>query len=61
MGEMTFIKAGIATTIHENGDITSSVAERCDGCHELRTPDNGLTIRDAGGEVVLWLCEECRG
>ena len=61
MGEMTFVKDGIATTIQANGDITSLLAERCDGCNELRTPDNGLTIRDAGGDIVLWLCKECRG
>jgi hypothetical protein len=61
MGEMTFIKAGIATTIHDNGDVTSRVTTICDGCHKQVSPDNGLTIRDTGNEVVLWLCEVCKG
>jgi hypothetical protein len=61
MGDMTFIKNGIATRIHDNGDISSSVAIECDGCHKQSSPDNGLTIRDAGNEVVLWLCEACKG
>ena len=61
MGDMTFIKDGIATTIRENGDVTSAVAIECDGCHKQCSPDNGLTIRDTGNEVVLWLCEVCKG
>jgi hypothetical protein len=61
MGEMTFIKAGIATTIHDNGDVSSRVAITCDGCHTERNPDNGLTIRDTGNEVIMWLCEACKG
>lgn len=61
MGEMTFIKNGVATTIHENGDVSSSPAERCDGCHELKMGDFGFSVRDVSGMVVLWLCEDCRG
>ena len=61
MGEMTFIKNGVATTIHDNGDISSSPAERCDGCHELKVSEFGLGVRDVSGMVVLWLCEDCRG
>ncbi len=61
MGEMTFIKQGIATTIHDNGDVTSQVAVRCDGCEKETNPDNGLTVTNSGGEVVLWLCEVCKG
>ena len=61
MGDITFIKQGIATTIRENGDVTSTVAIECDGCYKQCSPDNGLTIRDTGKEVVLWLCEVCKG
>lgn len=61
MGEMIFIKNGVATTIHDNGDISSSPAERCDGCHELKMGDFGFSVRDVSGMVVLWLCEDCRG
>jgi hypothetical protein len=61
MGEMTFIKAGIATTIHDNGDVTSRVTVICDGCHKESSPDNGRTVVDTGGEVLLWLCEACKG
>lgn len=59
MGELTFIKAGIATTIRDNGDVTSAPADRCDSCHELRDGSTGLSIRDLSGEVTLWLCQEC--
>lgn len=61
MGEMTFIKQGIATTIHDNGDVTSSLAVECDGCNKLQRQEGGLSITDTGKEVVLWLCSECRG
>ena len=61
MGEMTFIKAGIATTIHDNGDISSRATALCDGCHKESSPDNGRTVVDTGDEVVLWLCEACKG
>ena len=61
MGEMTFIKNGVATTIHANGDISSSPAERCDGCNELKSGDFGFKVIDISGIEVLWLCEDCRG
>ena len=61
MGDMTFIKHGIATTIHENGDVSSAPAELCDGCNELNSGDFGFKVIDISGIVVLWLCEECRG
>ena len=61
MGEMTFIKQGIATTIKANGDITSSIATQCDSCFKWSDPIGGLAIADTGNEVVLWLCKECRG
>ena len=61
MGEMTFIKHGIATTIHENGDVSSAPAELCDKCNELKSGDFGFKVIDISGIVILWLCEECRG
>jgi hypothetical protein len=61
MGDMTFIKHGIATTIRENGDVSSAPAELCDGCNELKSGDFGFKVIDISGIVVLWLCEECRG
>ncbi len=61
MGEMTFIKNGVATTIHENGDVSSSPAERCDGCHELKVSEFGFKVIDISGIEVLWLCQDCRG
>lgn len=61
MGEMTFTKGGLVTKIHDNGDVSISVAIECDGCHKQCSPNNGLTIRDTGNEVVLWLCEVCKG
>ena len=61
MGDMTFIKHGIATTIRENGDVSSAPAELCDGCNELKSGDFGFKVIDISGVVVLWLCEECRG
>ena len=48
MGEMTFIKQGIATTIHDNGDVTSSIAVECDGCNKLQRQDGGHSITDTG-------------
>ena len=61
MGDMTFIKDGIATTIRENGDVSSAPAELCDGCNELKSEDFGFKVIDISGIVVLWLCEACRG
>lgn len=61
MGDMTFIKHGIATTIRENGDVSSAPAELCDGCNELKSGDFGFKVIDISGIVVLWLCKQCRG
>lgn len=60
MGEMTFIKNGVATTIHDNGDISSSPAERCDGCDQLKVSEFGFGVLDISGATILWLCEDCR-
>lgn len=60
MGELTFIKDGLAATIHDNGDMTVVAAKQCDECYEWRTELGGFSYRDVAGEVVLWLCASCR-
>jgi hypothetical protein len=60
MGELTFIKDGVATTIHDNGDMTVVNAKRCDQCDQWQTALGGFSYRDVSGEVVIWLCAQCR-
>ena len=60
MGEITFIKDGHATVIHDDGSVTTTALDRCDQCLQWTKPGAGLTIRDYAQEVVIWLCAECR-
>ena len=60
MGEITFIKDGYASVIHDDGSITITALDRCDECLEWQTTAGGLTIRDHGQEVVIWVCAKCR-
>ena len=60
MGELTFIRDGVSTTFHENGDITSFQVILCDKCEKWVSPVGGWPVRDHTGEVVMWLCAECR-
>ena len=60
MSELTFIKDGVAITIHDNGDMTVVAAQQCDECFEWHTTLGGLPVGDVSGEVVLWLCAQCR-
>jgi hypothetical protein len=60
MGEISFIKNGISTTIHDDGTTSSRVVDRCDYCDEWASQEGGLTIRDVGLEAVTWLCAACR-
>ena len=60
MGELTFIRDGVATTIHDNGDTTTVNAKQCDQCFQWHTALGGLSVRDVAGEVVIWLCAGCR-
>jgi hypothetical protein len=60
MGEITFIKNGISTTIHDDGSTSSTPVDRCDYCDQWVGKTGGLTIRDVGLEAVTWLCAECR-
>jgi hypothetical protein len=61
MGELTFIKNGVATTIHDDGEMTVVAAKQCDECAQWHTALGGFSYRDVAGEVVLWLCAQCRG
>jgi hypothetical protein len=60
MGEITFIKNGVSTTIHDNGDLTIKDSTLCDQCERWVSPLGGWAVRDHTGEVVMWLCAECR-
>lgn len=60
MGELTFIKDGLATTIHDDGEMTVVNAKQCDSCYKWDTALGGFSYRDVSGEVVLWLCAQCR-
>jgi hypothetical protein len=61
MGELTFIRAGVATTIHQDGEVTKSPVTKCDNCDTWGDGVGGLSIRDVDREVLIFLCEECRG
>jgi len=60
MGELTFIKDGVSTTIHDNGEVTVLNVVLCDECEKWVSPVGGWPVRDHTGEVVMWLCAECR-
>jgi hypothetical protein len=50
----------VATTIHDNGEITVVAAKQCDECFNWHSALGGFDVRDVSGEVVLWLCTQCR-
>jgi hypothetical protein len=60
MGEITFIKDGYASVIHDDGTITTTALDRCDQCLEWQSTSGGLSVRDYGQEVTVWLCSTCR-
>ena len=60
MGEITFIKDGHASVIHDDGSITTTALDRCDQCLEWQAQSGGLALRNVGQEIVIWLCAECR-
>ena len=60
MGELTFIKDGYATTIHDNGDVTVTALDKCDQCGQWASQTEGLQVRDVAQEIVIWLCAQCR-
>lgn len=60
MGDLTFIRDGIATHINYNGQITKSLAFQCDDCFKWSDGLGGRAVRDVAREIVIWLCSECR-
>jgi hypothetical protein len=60
MGEITFIKDGYASVIHDDGNITITALDRCDQCLEWQPQGGGVALRNVGQEIVIWLCAKCR-
>jgi len=60
MGEMEFIKQGVALTIKQDGEVVLSDAIECDKCEKLSNGLDGKGYRDVAGELILWLCVECK-
>ncbi len=60
MGDLIFIKDGYATTIHADGAITITQSDTCDVCLKKVSVVGGRTVRDSAGEVIQWMCSECR-
>jgi GTPase len=60
MGELTFIKDGYATTIHDDGTTTTTVLDQCDECFNWEPQAGGLSITDVGRAAVIWICAKCR-
>ena len=60
MGEITFIKDGYASVIHDDGTITTTALDRCDNCLEWQPKAGGLELHEVGGGVVIWVCVKCR-
>lgn len=60
MGEITYIKDRIAVTIHDDGSTSSYLVDKCDTCNEWVSTSGGFSVRDHAGEVLTWLCIQCR-
>jgi hypothetical protein len=60
MGDLIFIKDGYATTIHADGAITITQSDTCDVCLKKVSVVGGRTVRDLAGEIIQWMCAECR-
>lgn len=60
MGELTFIKDGYATTIHDDGSVTTTALDQCDQCFNWEPQVGGLSVKDVGGSNVIWVCAKCR-
>ena len=60
MGDLIFIKDGYATTIHQDGDITITKSDKCDVCLKETSVLGGRSVRDLAGEIIQWMCAECR-
>jgi hypothetical protein len=60
MGDLIFIKDGYATTIHADGTVTITQSDTCDVCLKKVSVVGGRTVRDLAGEIIQWMCAECR-
>jgi hypothetical protein len=60
MGDLIFIKDGYATTIHADGAVTITQSDTCDVCLKKVSVVGGRTVRDSAGEIIQWMCVECR-
>jgi len=60
MGDLIFIKDGYATTIHADGAVTITQSDTCDVCLKKVSVEGGRTVRDSAGEIIQWMCAECR-
>jgi hypothetical protein len=60
MGDLIFIKDGYATTIHADGAVTITQSDTCDVCLKKVSVVGGRTVRDSAGEIIQWMCAECR-
>ena len=60
MGEITFIKDGYSSVIHDDGTITTTALSLCDNCEEWVVQSGGMNYRLQDGELVIWLCDKCR-
>lgn len=60
MGEITYIKDRIAVKIHDDGSTSSYPVDKCDTCNEWVSTSGGFSVRDHTGEVLTWLCIQCR-
>ena len=61
MGEITYMRNGVITTIHTDGSQTTKPTGEilCDGCNTYQFPQGGKTYKEQG-ETVLWLCVYCK-
>lgn len=58
MGEMIFIKNGLATTIGVDGQMDVVPADQCDICGKWDV--SGAFTRDHTGLALIWACLDCR-
>jgi hypothetical protein len=59
MGELQIIRAGVATTIHDDGSRTTTPVKRCDECLTDQPTLGGSSTFHFGDEI-LWICASCR-
>jgi len=60
MGYVEIIKDGVMAEIGKGAHWRVQAVEMCDDCNEFKASTGGKAIRDDGGEIVLWICADCR-